>query len=162
MLWSPKCSCQFLWRQIVIVMFTASQIKSSTHVSSSPKSKPVPSLPHVRTQAHHNNLYGSLDLLAIQELLGPPPFHALLQSPTSGVGQSPEVPRERLWWPPKKEKSLSVTSWNLRGNKNDQTSLWGDAQTRSLDTPLICYHYVSVHAAFVQNKRMLIESWFVY
>lgn len=50
MLWSPKCSCQFLWRQIVIVMFTASQIKSSTHVSSSPKSKSVPSLLHAHTE----------------------------------------------------------------------------------------------------------------
>lgn len=52
MLWSPKCSCQFLWRQIVIVMFTASQIKSSTHVSSFPKSKSVLSLLHAHMQTH--------------------------------------------------------------------------------------------------------------
>lgn len=83
-------------------MFTASQIKCSTHVSSSPKSKTVPSLLHAHTHmyththTHHNNLYGCLDLLTIQELLGPPPCHALLQSPTSGVGQSPEIPRERF------------------------------------------------------------------
>lgn len=100
MLWSPKCSCQFLWRQIVIVMFTASQIKSSTHVSSSPKSKSVPSLLHVRTKTHRNNLYGSLDLLC------PPPFYAPHQSPTSGYGQSPESPRGRLWWPPKSPHPL--------------------------------------------------------
>ncbi|KAI9535089.1 hypothetical protein NQZ68_007178 [Dissostichus eleginoides] len=48
------------------------------------------------TYAHHNNLYGSLDLLAAQGLPAPPPFHAPLHSPTSGVGQSPGLPRERL------------------------------------------------------------------
>ena len=144
MLWSPKCSCQFLWRQIVIVMFTASQIKSSTHVSSSPKSKSMPSLLHTHTHTRHNNLYGCLDLLAIQELLGPPPFHAPLQSPTSGAGQSLKVPRERFLVAPQKKKRPSLSLPGVQeGIKNDRLPLpWGDAKIlRSLPYCLLA----SVH-----------------
>lgn len=88
----------------------------------------------MHTRTHHNNLYGSLDLLAIQELPGPPPFHALLQSPTSGVGQSPEVPGERFRLAPQQEKSRSVTSWNPRRDKDDQTPIGGDPEIPSMKT----------------------------
>ena len=79
---------------------------------------------HTHTETYHN-LYGGLDL-PYRNCWALHPLMPCFKSPTSAVGQSPEVPGERFWWPPKMKKSHSVASWNPRGNDNDQTPLCGE------------------------------------
>lgn len=129
MLWSPKCSCQFLWRQIVIVMFTASQIKSSTHVSSSPKSKSMPSLLHTHTHTHATTTFtAALIYSQYRNCWALHPFMPRFSHPHLELVKVLRSPGRDFWWPPKKETSQSVTSWSPGGDQKWPPPPWRDAQ----------------------------------
>ena len=149
MLWSPKCSCQFLWRQIVIVMFTASQIKSSTHVSSSPKSKSMPSLLHTHTHTHtHTHATTTFTAALIysqyRNCWALHPFMPRFSHPHLELVKVLRSPGRDFWWPPKKRNVPVCHFLESRSGSKMTASPCREEMQRSLDLFLIVSSRVSI------------------